>query len=160
MHAAPPVNPPDVPDAIKPPAGEQLLFRLRATGTQNYVCQAGADGNFAWTLKAPEADLRDEEGTVTTHHFAGPTWQHKDGSEITGKVAAKVDAPDKKAIPWLLLSVTGHKGEGVFSRVTSIQRVHTEGGQAPSATGCDSTQKDIEVKVAYNADYYFYAPAK
>jgi hypothetical protein len=150
-----------VPDTIKAPAGEQLILRAHAAGVQIYVCGLDADGKTQkWALKAPEAELRDGHGAVIGHHSAGPSWKHKDGSEITGKAAAKADSPDPQAIPWLLITVTGHSGEGVFARVTSVQRIHTHGGKAPEASSCDpAKEKDSEVRVPYRADYYFYAPA-
>ena len=59
---------------------------------------------------------------------------------------------------WLLLAVASHTGEGILSRVTSIQRIHTEGGLAPSANTCDASANGKESRSAYAADYYFYAP--
>jgi len=154
------VSAPDVPDQIKAPAGERLVFRAHASGTQIYVCQQGVDGKSVWTLKAPEAQLHDRTGAVVGHHYAGPTWKHNDGSEVTGKASAKVDSPDPDSIPWLLLAATGHSGAGVFAQVTSIQRIHTKGGHAPAAATCDSSKLGAETKIPYTADYYFYAPAK
>ncbi|MGC1650057.1 MAG: DUF3455 domain-containing protein, partial [Candidatus Sulfotelmatobacter sp.] len=55
---------PDVPDAITVPAGETVQFFVTAKGLQIYTCQAGADGKFAWTLKGPEAELRDRKDKV------------------------------------------------------------------------------------------------
>jgi hypothetical protein len=147
---------PDVPDQIKAPAGEQVVLQVHATGSQIYVCKAGADGKFAWTLKAPEAELHDQQGAVVGHHYAGPAWKLNDGSEVTGKAVARADSPEADSIPWLLVSVTGHSGDGGLSRVTSIQRIHTKGGQPP-ATGCDQSKAGSEVKSSYTADYYFYA---
>jgi Protein of unknown function (DUF3455) len=149
-------EPPHVPDLIKPPAGEELVLIARANGFQIYVCRADATGQPAWVLKAPEALLYDDQGNVLGTHFGGPTWKHNDGSEITGKMAAKVDAPEAGAIPWLLVNVTDHSGSGVFSRITTIQRVHTAGGLAP-ASGCTSADPEKEFKSSYTADYYFYA---
>jgi hypothetical protein len=74
--------------------------------------------------------------------------------------APKVEAPAPQAIPWLLLSATGHSGEGILSRVSSIQRIHTEGGAAPEAKYCDGSSSGKEVGVVYAADYYFYAPVR
>ncbi len=148
---------PDVPDAIKAPAGEQVVLQVHATGSQIYVCKAGADGKFAWTLKAPAAELHDQQGAVVGHHYAGPAWKLNDGSEVTGKAVGRVDSPDADSIPWLLVSATGHSGDGALSRVSSIQRVHTKGGQPP-AGGCDESKQGGEVKSSYAADYYFYAP--
>jgi hypothetical protein len=153
------VSRPDVPEKITAPAGEEVVLEAHATGSQIYVCQTGADSKFAWTLKAPEAELHDQSGGVIGHHFAGPAWNLSDGSEVTGKAVAKVDSPNPNAIPWLLVSATGHSGSGALSRVTSIQRIHTVGGFAPAA-GCDAAKQNVEVRSAYTADYYFYAPAK
>lgn len=149
---------PDVPDAIKAPGNEQVVLQVQATGSQIYVCKAGADGKFGWALKAPDAELHDSQGAVVGHHYAGPAWKLNDGSEVTGKAAAHVDSPDANSIPWLLVSVTGHSGDGALSRVTSIQRIHTKGGQPP-AGGCDQSKAGSEVKSSYTADYYFYVPA-
>jgi uncharacterized protein DUF3455 len=150
---------PDVPDKIKAPAGEELVLQAHASGFQIYLCQQGTDNKFEWILKAPEAELHDQQGAVIGRHFAGPTWKHKDGSVVTGKAAAKVDSPAPDSIPWLLVTATGHSGNGVLGNVMSIQRIHTKGGQPPS-TGCDASKEKAEVKSSYTADYYFYAPAK
>jgi hypothetical protein len=149
---------PEVPESLKAPAGEEVILAAHATGVQIYVCQSGADQKLAWVFKAPEAELTDATGKKIAQHFAGPTWKHADGSEVKGKVIAKQDAPKPEAIPWLLLSATSHGGEGVFSRVTSIQRIHTEGGMPPSADACDVSANGKESRSAYSADYYFYAP--
>lgn len=154
------ISRPDVPDKIAVPAGEEVVLEAHATGSQIYVCQPGADGKFAWTLKAPDAELHDQSGGVIGHHFAGPAWSLSDGSEVTGKAAAKVDSPDPNAIPWLLVSSTGHSGNGVLSRVTRIQRIHTNGGLPPPAAECTAAKQNVEVRSTYTADYYFYAPAK
>ena len=151
---------PDVPDQIKAPAGERLVFLAHASGAQIYVCQQGADGMSKWTLKAPEAQLYDRKGAVVGHHYAGPTWKHDDGSEVTGKASANVDSPDPKSIPWLLVIATGHSGAGLFAQVTSIQRIHTRGGRAPAAASCDSSKLGTGATIPYTADYYFYALAK
>jgi hypothetical protein len=151
---------PDVPDKIKAPAGEEVVLQAHASGSQIYVCLPAADGKLSWTLKAPEAELHDQQGAVIGRHFAGPTWKDNDGSEVTGKAVAKVDSPDAASIPWLLVTVSGHSGNGVLTRVTSIQRIHTKGGLPPAAADCSSSKQNVEVKSSYTADYYFYAPPK
>ncbi|HKV61918.1 MAG TPA: DUF3455 domain-containing protein [Candidatus Acidoferrum sp.] len=151
---------PEVPESLKAPAGEKVILAAHATGVQIYVCQAGAEQKFGWALKAPEAELAESTGKTIVHHFAGPTWKHVDGSEVKGKVVAKQDAPKPDAIPWLLLAAASHSGEGILSRVTSIQRIHTEGGLAPAANTCDASMNGKESKSAYAADYYFYAPER
>jgi len=152
-------SPPDVPDAIAAPAGEEVVLLAHATGSQIYTCQAGSDGKYAWVLKAPDAQLFDRKDKVIGEHSAGPSWKLKDGSEVTGKAVAKVDALDSSSIPWLLVKVVSHSGNGQLSNVTTIQRVRTHGGQPPDE-GCDEAHKDAERKRSYSADYYFYAPAK
>ena len=150
---------PEVSESLKAPAGEEVILAAHATGTQIYVCRQGEDQKFAWVFKAPEAELTDATGKKIVHHSAGPTWKHIGGSEVKAKVVAKQDAPKPEAIPWLLLSAASHSGEGIFSRVTSIQRIHTEGGMPPEAKYCDSSTAGKEVGTVYAADYYFYAPA-
>lgn len=150
---------PDVPDTIQAPASEEVVLFTHATGSQIYTCQADADGKFAWTLKAPEAELHDRKDKAIGSHSAGPSWKLKDGSEVTGKAAAHVDSLDPDSIPWLLVNVVGHSGKGLLANVTTIQRVHTHGGKPP-ADGCDASHRDAETKSSYTADYYFYAPAK
>ena len=154
------VSRPDVPDKIEAPAGEEVILQVHASGSQIYVCQSGTDGKLAWTLKAPEAELHDQQGAIIGRHSAGPTWKDNDGSEVTGKAVARVDSPDSASIPWLLVTSTGHSGDGVLSRVTSIQRIHTKGGLPPPAADCTTSKQNLEAKSSYTADYYFYAPAK
>lgn len=154
---------PDVPDAIAIPAGLAPVLFVRASGSQIYTCQAGADGKLSWTLKAPEAELKDRKDKVIGQHSADPTsklptWKLKDGSEVTGKAAAHVDSLDADSIPWLLVNVVSNAGKGVLANVTTIQRVHTHGGK-PGNDACDEAHKDAETKSHYTADYYFFAPA-
>jgi hypothetical protein len=153
------LSPPKVPDAIRARAGEEVVLAAHASGSQIYACRGGADGKFSWTLKAPDAELKDKEGKVIGSHFAGPTWKLKDGSEVTGKAVAHADSDDSNSIPWLLVDAVGHAGNGQLTNIATIQRVNTQGGKPP-ATGCDESHRDAETKSAYTADYYFYAPAK
>jgi hypothetical protein len=146
----------EIPAALQPPVNEKLVLQLHATGDQIYSCKSEG-GLFSWTLKAPDAQLVDIKGQPFGKHFTGPTWQANDGSRVTGKLAASVDSPDAESIPWLLLKVVNRTGNGVISRATSIQRLHTQGGKAPS-DGCDSDHVAQQVRVAYSADYLFYAP--
>jgi hypothetical protein len=158
------VSPPEVPEAIRAHAHEQVVLRVHASGSQIYTCQSGTDGKFSWALKAPDAELSDGDGKIIGKHFAGPTWKLNDGSEVKGKASGHVDSPDSDSIPWLLVDVVSNSGKGQLANVTTIQRVHTNGGKPP-ATGCDashlhSSDHDAEAKSSYTADYYFYAPVK
>jgi hypothetical protein len=149
---------PDVPDKLAPAPDETLILQAHATGDQIYVCKAASDTDpkLAWILKAPDAQLFDAQNKVIAKHYAGPAWKHNDGSEVVGKVSARLDSPDANSVPWLLLTAARHTGVGVLSKVTSIQRLHTNGGQPPNS-GCDDAHRNAETKSAYSADYYFYA---
>jgi hypothetical protein len=145
-----------LPKELKPPAHERVLLQVHAKGDQIYSCKA--DGAvFAWTLNAPDAQLMDKSGKPFGKHSAGPSWEANDGSRITGKAVANAPAPASESIPWLLVSVVSRSGEGVLTRVTSVQRVNTKGGKAP-AYGCDGAHVGHEVRVPYSADYVFFAP--
>lgn len=148
---------PDVPDVIQVPANEKVVLFTRGVGSQIYTCQEGKDHKMAWILKAPDAELKDRNDKVIGQHFGGPSWKLKDGSQVTGKATAKVDSLDAESVPWLLVSVESHSGNGLLSNVNYIQRLHTHGGEPP-AEGCDQSHTGAETKSSYSADYYFYAP--
>jgi uncharacterized protein DUF3455 len=145
-----------VPPQIQPPPKEQLIRKVHAKGDQVYSCKSKG-AQFTWTLKAPDAKLFEGDGKLFGKHFSGPSWEATDGSRVTGKAIANAPSPDADSIPWLFITVVGHDASGVLSRVTTIQRLNTKGGKAP-ASGCDASHADQEVRVAYSADYLFYAP--
>jgi hypothetical protein len=146
---------PEVPAAIRVPAGAKLVTKLHAEGAQVYGCGA-TDGKFGWTLKRPDAKLTDAAGVQAGTHGAGPSWTAKDGSVVNGAKVAQADAPAADAVPWLLLRATSTSGKGRFSEVSFIQRLATKGGKA-AAAGCDAGHNGAEQRVSYSADYYFYA---
>jgi hypothetical protein len=145
----------EVPQQLQPQANEHLYLEVHAKGDQVYTCKEEA-AQFAWTLKAPDAQLFDKEGKPFGKHFAGPSWEANDGSRVVGKALANVPSPDADSVAWLLVKVVTHEGSGVLSRATSIQRLNTKGGKAP-ASGCDAAHAGQELRVAYSADYLFYA---
>lgn len=156
---AQPSSPKDIPSTLQVPPGVHLVLETHATGTQNYNCTKNPEGKYSWTLKGPDAELRDDAGHMVIQHSAGPTWQHKDGSRVTGKVLAKADAPDASSIPWLLLQADNSgSSTGVLSTVTYIQRIHTQGGQPSGPCGADMVGN--LTRSNYSADYLFYAPAR
>ena len=63
------------------------------------------------------------------------------------------------AIAWLLLSAKSHAGSGVFSNVSSIQRLNTAGGKAP-AEACGADNVEQLARVPYTAEYIFYVPKR
>ncbi len=148
---------PPVPPALAVPAGNKLAFHLDAIGVQIYGCQTTATG-FGWVFQAPEAKLLNRGGHVVGKHYAGPTWESKDGSKVVGsKLAAFVSDPS--AIPWLLLGAVSHEGTGRMEEVTFIQRLDTAGGLAPT-TGCDVDHVGAVARVDYAATYFFYEARK
>lgn len=150
-------SPPQVPDNLKVPEGQVLLLEGKATGVQIYECKAKADNanQFAWRLKAPEADLFNDKGEKIIKHYGGPTWEANDGSKVVGEVKATTNSPEASAISWLLLQAKSNEGNGTLSKVTYIQRVNTVGGKAP-AQGCNQAQAGKQVRVNYRADYFFW----
>jgi hypothetical protein len=98
----------------------------------------------------------DAYGNPIGTHFGGPTWLANDGSKVVGSLKERADSPDRDAIPWLLLTAKP-EGRGIFGNITFIQRIHTKGGKPP-ATGCDDSHSGSEVRVPYEAVYYFYGP--
>jgi hypothetical protein len=147
----------DVPARLQPPAGESLATVVSAKGVQIYECRVRKDGTGnEWTFVAPEAELLDAQGRRIGRHGAGPTWQANDGSRIVGTVKERASAPVAGAVPWLLLQAKSAGPEGMFSKVTSIQRVNTAGGIAPSA-GCAEATTGETARVAYTADYYLFS---
>ena len=158
--SSPAVIAPEVPQALRPPAGQTAIVEALASGMQIYECAAKADqpSAFEWTFRAPEAALVDRAGRSIGKHYAGPTWESLDGSTVVGEVIARDPGPDKSAIPWLLLTAKSTGGSGVFSRTRSIQRLQTTGGIAP-AQGCTSGNAGQVARVPYTATYYFYRVA-
>jgi len=150
---------PPTPPELQVPPNSSLLLKARGKGVQIYECASKPDDKqaFAWKLKAPEADLFDDQGQKVAHHFAGPTWQATDGSSAVGTVKSKADAPDSQAVPWLLLTTVG-KGPGLLASVMHVQRLDTSGGKAP-VSGCDAAKAKAkaETRVPYEATYYFYS---
>ena len=156
-YAAKP-SPPNVPTAIQVPAGHVPFLQGRASGTQNYICRQSSAG-YAWTFVAPAATLVDDKGKQIMTHFAGPTWQAKDGSKVIAQVDGVTASPS--TIPWLRLRATstvpGPDGDRLTG-TTYIQRVNTTGGLAPTSA-CDAANVGAASNMPYTADYYFYRVA-
>ena len=150
---------PQLPENLRVPATQKLTLEADASGVQIYECKPAADDpwRFEWTLRAPEAELFDLSGKRIGTHYGGPTWESYDGSKVVGEVKARREAPNPKAIPWLLLTAKSASGDGVLGRTVSIQRAQTAGGKAP-LLGCSAEYAGNQVRVRYTARYYFYEP--
>jgi hypothetical protein len=146
-----------VPASLRPPVEQRVFLEAHATGVQIYECSSKPDaaGGLSWSLQAPEATLSDRWGRPIGRHYAGPTWELRDGSRVVGEVVARDPGPDATAIPWLLLRARSTGGTGRLSSTQSIQRLRTAGGVAPSAPCSEATPHAL-VRVPYSATYYFY----
>ena len=138
-----------VPEAIAA-KGETAVATWHAEGAQIYECKAGADGKLAWAFREPIATLV-LDGKTIGRHYAGPNWEHMDGSAVVAKAAGNAPAPDGKAILWLKLEVTSSRGNGVLTGVTTVQRINTVGGRHDGA--CEKA--GTFYSAPYAADYVF-----
>jgi hypothetical protein len=138
-----------LPGAIAAP-GETAVITLHAEGAQVYECKAGADGKLAWAFREPIATLL-ADGKTVGRHYAGPSWEHNDGSALLGKVTGNAPGATSDDIPWLKLEVVSRRGSGIFSDVTTVQRINTRGGKLEG--GCDKV--GTYRNVPYSADYVF-----
>jgi len=138
-----------LPEAIAAP-GETIVLSVHAEGAQVYECKAGTDGKLAWGFREPIATLL-SEGKTIGRHYAGPNWEHADGSAVAAKAAGNAPGTTAADIPWLKLEVTTHRDSGVLTPVTTVQRINTHGGKLEGS--CD---KAGDFKSApYSADYVF-----
>jgi len=130
--------------------GETAVATLHAEGAQVYDCKAGSDGKLAWTFREPIATLL-LDGKTVGRHYAGPNWEHADGSAVTAKAAGNAPGATPKDIPWLRLEVIASRGSGTLSGVTTVQRINTVGGRHDGA--CDKAGAFFSAP--YAADYVF-----
>jgi hypothetical protein len=158
------------PKIAVPDGGGGVLLHAIGTGTQNYMCKATPNDSggpqFTWTLVTPDANLTDCHANVIGHHFASeagaafPEWETTDGTYVIGTKHNPTFTPDGGAgsIPWLLVVEVDAGGSGTLSMTDYIQRLNTDGGNAPG-TGCAAAgDVGATIDVPYTADYYFYGP--
>jgi hypothetical protein len=148
---------PPTPGPLHLPANQKLIKQLHGTGAQIYECQPAKNdpAQFEWAFKAPEASLATKGGRVVGKHYAGPTWESKDGSRVVGEVIGNSPSPTPNSIAWLLLKAKATAGNGLFTHVQYIQRLNTVGGSVPVA-GCRREQAGQQLRAPYTADYLFY----
>ena len=139
----------EVPAAVAAP-GETTVATWHAEGAQVYECKAGGDGKLAWAFREPIATLV-LDGKTIGRHYAGPNWEHIDGSAVVGKVATSAPGATPKDIPLLKLEVVSSRGSGALSGVTTVQRINTAGGRHDGA--CEKA--GALYSAPYAADYVF-----
>ena len=138
-----------IPSVIAVPGGK-IIATFHAEGAQIYECKPSNDGELAWVFREPIATLLLDDKTIG-RHYAGPTWEHMDGSAVTGKAVGNAPGATVNDIPWLKLDVASRRGSGAIANVSTVQRINTHGGAAQG--GCD--QAGVFLSVAYSADYVF-----
>ena len=165
------------PDLAPAPVGSKVFLVGHAFGTQNYICLPTSTG-FAYSLFTPQATLFDGNQQIITHFFSvnpnpddngaiRATWQSsQDSSRIWAKTlvtnGSSTDANfvAKGAVAWLTLQVVGHldgpANGDKLSSTTTVQRLNTHGGLAP--TTCCSSLADVGTRAfePYTADYFFF----
>ena len=147
-----PPSPTGVPDQIMPGDGNKVFLIGHGVGVQIYTCNGSV-----WSSAVPRANLYGDNGKLIITHFAGPSWQAKDGSKAVGTVVNKV-TPDISAIPWVLLSAKttpGADGDRLVD-TTFIQRLDTVGGLQPPAADCNAATAGTVVESPYTAEYVFW----
>ena len=145
MHAA--ANP-NAPISVE---GEAHVATIHAEGVQIYECKTNASGSLAWQFREPIASLI-EDGTTVGRHFTGPQWDLTDGSSVAAKVVSRNPGATPNDIPLLKLEVMKRSENGRLKDVTTILRIHTQGGMAD---GLCSTLGSF-FNAPYSADYAFY----
>ena len=138
-----------LPEAIAAP-GETVVLSVHAEGAQVYECKAGADGKAGWAFREPIATLL-ADGKTIGRHYAGPSWEHSDGSAVVGKAVGNAPGANANDIPWLKLEVVSRRGSGILSDVTTVQRINTMGGKLEGPCDKIGTFKSAP----YSADYIF-----
>jgi hypothetical protein len=138
-----------LPDAIAAP-GASVVLTVHAEGAQVYECKAGTDGKLTWAFREPIATLL-ADGKTVGRHYAGPNWEHSDGSAVVGKTIGNAPGATASDIPWLKLDVISKRGRGILSDVTTVQRINTKGGKLDGACETAGTYRSAP----YSADYVF-----
>jgi hypothetical protein len=136
------------------PENSSVVLALVADGVQIYESKSTSSGAYAWTLKAPEAELQSLSGEVLGKHYGGPTWSLKDGSQVVGSLPPlkATNDPEGRNIPWLLVAAKSRSDAGLLSKIDYIVRIATSGGVAPAEA--PKSQSDL-ARVKYRAIYLF-----
>jgi hypothetical protein len=138
-----------VPQTFTAP-DETVVVTFHAEGAQIYECKFDPDNKLVWQFREPIASLL-LDGKTSGRHYAGPNWEHIDGSAVRAKAVANVPGTTPDDIPWLRLEVTSRRGNGALSGVSTVQRINTKGGVSKGP--CDKAGSYRSVP--YSADYVF-----
>ena len=145
----------EMPTAIDVADGTVLLT-VHAEGAQIYECRPVPEkdssqvGALTWQFREPIATLI-VDGKSIGRHYAGPNWDHMDGTGVKGKAVASVPGATPDDIPWLKLDIVDHRGDGILSSATTVQRINTRGGMLLGQCESAGTYRSVP----YSADYVF-----
>jgi hypothetical protein len=138
-------------------AGETIVATFRAEGAQVYECKPDASNTSAsrlqsltWQFREPIATLI-LDGKSVGRHFAGPNWDHIDGSGVRAEVSVSAPAATPGDIPNLQLEAVEHRGNGILTNVTAVRRINTKGGMLQGPCEIAGGYRSIP----YSADYVF-----
>jgi hypothetical protein len=137
--------------SVNPPDGHVPFDAGFAVGVQTYKCDGAA-----WTFTGPRATVYTLFGKVD--HYAGPTWEARDGSKVVGAKVSEEPSPIG-AIPHLLLRAASTT-PGQLERTSYVQRLATTGGVAPAASTCTSATSGRVAEVPYTAVYTFWRASR
>ncbi len=160
MSTAPMYSQANLPAAVQVPGGNQVAMETVGVGEITYQCNAKKDAvdQFEWVFAGPDAKLNDRSGKQVGKYYGPPaTWEHMDGSKLTG-VQVAVAPNGTGNIPNQLVKANPASGNGAMTGVTYIQRVNTMGGVAPG-NACAASNVGARHIVKYQADYIFYRTA-
>ena len=135
---------------------DKVITTLHAEGSQIYECKPDLSKSpsevraLIWQFREPIAALF-VDGKSVGRHYAGPNWDHIDGSGVRAKTIASKAGASPNDIAWLDLEVVEHRGNGILSDAVTIQRVNTRGGVAKGS--CEGAGSYLSVP--YSADYVF-----
>ncbi|MFZ0125060.1 MAG: DUF3455 domain-containing protein [Xanthobacteraceae bacterium] len=137
-----------------PPAiavsGEAIVATFHAEGAQHYECRLDLGNKLVWQVREPIAALILDGKTIGLH-YGGPNWQHVDGSSVRAKMVAAAPGATFSDVPWLKLDVTEQRGNGILSRVKTVQRINTRGGAMQGSCETAGTYRSVP----FSADYVF-----
>lgn len=151
-------EPANISSLLRAPASEMPAFVLNGNGAYIYQCrQSPLNANaYEWAFVVPDATLYEGARSTARHATVGLFEALSDRSSISGIVRTS-QAAGVQNLPWVLMRAQPMGETGLFAGVTSIQRVNTVGGAAPTS-GCGPDNVGGESRVAFQADYYFYKP--
>jgi len=147
-----------LPEAIRVPAGHEVVLETTAVGVLNYECKANAAnaGAIGWMLASPKADLLDRNGkTVVSYSGPPATWTHMDGSSVVGTQVAIAPVVGSNNLPLQLAKAAPGAVAGAMKNVSFIQRVKTKGGQE-FTKACSQADLGDKLTLPYQADYIFW----